>query len=139
MAIARRDQVDQSQGRGWLEPKGGPGGQKGAPTRRRSGTGAEPRPVTESLAAAARRIGAPGALDLADMERRWPALVGPNVAAHCRPVAFRAGELVVATDHPAWASQLRLLADDVVHKAQASGLRVGSMTVRVGALPSSDW
>jgi predicted nucleic acid-binding Zn ribbon protein len=39
----------------------------------------------------------------------WPAVAGPNLAAHAQPVALRDGELVVEVDDPAWASQLRWL------------------------------
>ncbi|HIW63965.1 MAG TPA: DUF721 domain-containing protein [Candidatus Stackebrandtia excrementipullorum] len=39
---------------------------------------------------------------------RWPHLVGPEVAAHCRPVSCVDGELVVEAESSAWATQLRL-------------------------------
>ncbi|MGI8722516.1 MAG: DUF721 domain-containing protein [Geodermatophilaceae bacterium] len=40
---------------------------------------------------------------------RWPELVGPQIAAHCRPEQLRDGELLVVADTSAWATQLRLL------------------------------
>jgi predicted nucleic acid-binding Zn ribbon protein len=40
----------------------------------------------------------------------WPEIVGPQLAAHTRPESFDDGELVVAADSPAWATQVRLLA-----------------------------
>lgn len=39
----------------------------------------------------------------------WASLVGPEVAAHCTPQSLRDGELRVAAESTAWASQLRLL------------------------------
>ncbi|HKC28243.1 MAG TPA: DciA family protein [Jatrophihabitans sp.] len=39
----------------------------------------------------------------------WPALVGPDVAAHCVPDSLRAGELRISAESTAWATQLRLL------------------------------
>ena len=39
----------------------------------------------------------------------WPALVGPDVAAHCRPESLHDGQLRVAAESTAWATQLRLL------------------------------
>lgn len=40
---------------------------------------------------------------------RWADLVGPQIAAHCRPDRLRDGELLIIADSTAWATQLRLL------------------------------
>jgi predicted nucleic acid-binding Zn ribbon protein len=40
---------------------------------------------------------------------RWDAVVGQDVAAHCRPLQFADGVLTVATDSSAWATQVKLL------------------------------
>ena len=42
--------------------------------------------------------------------RRVGAVVGADVAAHCRPVKLEDGELTVEAESTAWATQLRLLA-----------------------------
>jgi predicted nucleic acid-binding Zn ribbon protein len=47
---------------------------------------------------------------------RWAAVVGPDLAAHCEPVSFEDGELVVAASSTAWATQLRLLAPSLVRR-----------------------
>ncbi len=39
---------------------------------------------------------------------RWDALVGAEIAAHCQPVSLRDGELTLAAESTAWATQLRL-------------------------------
>ncbi|MFL6138941.1 MAG: DUF721 domain-containing protein [Frankiaceae bacterium] len=41
---------------------------------------------------------------------RWEQIVGPDIAAHCRPESLRDGELVLVAESTAWATQLRLLA-----------------------------
>lgn len=63
----------------------------------------------------------------------WPQLVGAEVAAHCRPVSLRAGELRLTAESTAWATQLRLLSGtllarlaaqlgpDVVHRLHVTG------------------
>ena len=63
----------------------------------------------------------------------WPALVGADVAAHCRPVTLRDGRLHISAESTAWATQLRLLSatllarlvaelgPDVVAKLQITG------------------
>jgi predicted nucleic acid-binding Zn ribbon protein len=45
---------------------------------------------------------------------RWAELVGTEVAQHCTPESFADGKLVVRTDSTAWATQLRLLAPQLV-------------------------
>jgi predicted nucleic acid-binding Zn ribbon protein len=39
----------------------------------------------------------------------WPSLVGADVAAHCTPQFLSGGELKIAAESTAWATQLRLL------------------------------
>lgn len=39
----------------------------------------------------------------------WDALVGPEIAEHCRPASLVDGELVLVAESSAWATQLRLM------------------------------
>lgn len=78
---------------------------------------------------------------------RWPAVVGPDVAAHCTPRSYEDAVLVVQADSTAWATQVRLLVptllrrlaeelgEGVVERVQVLGpaapsWRRGSWTVR---------
>ena len=45
---------------------------------------------------------------------RWPLLVGPTNAAHSRPEAYADAVLTVRTDSTAWATQLRMMAPQLV-------------------------
>ncbi len=69
---------------------------------------------------------------------RWAAIVGPEVSAHATPVAFDDGELVVAADSTAWATQIRLLAPTLLARlADELGAGVvSSVTVRGPSAPS---
>jgi predicted nucleic acid-binding Zn ribbon protein len=58
---------------------------------------------------------------------RWAEVVGPDLAAHTRPEAFEDGELVVAADSAAWATQVRLLAPQLLRRL---GAELGAGTVR---------
>jgi predicted nucleic acid-binding Zn ribbon protein len=49
----------------------------------------------------------------------WAKLVGPEVAAHCRPASLTAGELKVEAESTAWATQLRMLAGTVLARLVA--------------------
>ncbi|HEX4699048.1 MAG TPA: DciA family protein [Actinomycetes bacterium] len=58
---------------------------------------------------------------------RWAAIVGDQVAEHARPLAFDDGELVVAADTTAWATQIRLLAPTLLARL-ADELGAGVVT-----------
>jgi predicted nucleic acid-binding Zn ribbon protein len=46
----------------------------------------------------------------------WEKVVGPEVAAHSRPVKLEDGELTVEAESTAWATQLRLLAGKLIKR-----------------------
>ena len=50
---------------------------------------------------------------------RWAEIVGPDLAGHTQPESLRDGELIVLADSTAWATQLRLLAAQLVHRLNA--------------------
>jgi predicted nucleic acid-binding Zn ribbon protein len=58
---------------------------------------------------------------------RWAEIVGRDLAAHTRPDAFTDGELAVLADSTAWATQVRLLAPQLVRRLNAE---LGDGTVR---------
>lgn len=63
---------------------------------------------------------------------RWEAWVGPGIAAHAWPVGVQRGELIVGTDDPAWASQLRWMAADLLERIAAEGgPQLNGLQVRV--------
>lgn len=47
---------------------------------------------------------------------RWAAVVGQEVAAHVTPESYADGRLVVRTDSTAWATEMKLLAGNLVHR-----------------------
>ncbi|GAB2775512.1 DciA family protein [Nocardioides salsibiostraticola] len=59
---------------------------------------------------------------------RWAELVGDQIATHTTPESFADGRLVVRTSSTAWATQLKLLAPDVVRRLNAD-LGDGTVTV----------
>jgi predicted nucleic acid-binding Zn ribbon protein len=69
----------------------------------------ETQPVGASLDRALSRLGGVRAATLDQVFAHWDDVVGPQIAAHARPLTLRDGVLAVAVDQPAWATQLRLL------------------------------
>ncbi|GHF26467.1 DUF721 domain-containing protein [Streptomyces morookaense] len=61
---------------------------------------------------------------------RWPQIVGPEVALHCEPHKYDEDErvLTVQCDSTAWATQLRLLAPQLVARLNAD---LGQGTVKM--------
>ena len=50
---------------------------------------------------------------------RWAQIVGPDLAAHTEPAGLTDGELTITADSTAWATQLRLLAAELVRRLNA--------------------
>lgn len=59
---------------------------------------------------------------------RWEEVVGPEIGAHSRPETLTDGTLVVRADSTAWATQLKLLAPNLVKRLNAE-LGNGTVTV----------
>lgn len=47
---------------------------------------------------------------------QWTDIVGPQLALHTKPESFEAGELTVSADSPAWATQVRLMAPQILKR-----------------------
>jgi len=48
-------------------------------------------------------------------------MVGPQLAAHASPESFNEGELTLVADSDAWATQVRLLAPQLLQRLAAEG------------------
>jgi predicted nucleic acid-binding Zn ribbon protein len=93
----------------------------------------QPRPLDGSLDALSKRFGLEGAQGLGRLFAGWTDIVGPAMADHVQPVRIDASALVVTVDHPAWATQVRLLGDTLLDRAasHAGVPRPGRLEVRV--------
>lgn len=78
-------------------------------------------------------------LDAAGLEPRWPQIVGPDIASHCRPDRLEAGVLTCVAESTAWATQIRLMQHQVLSRIAAD---VGPDVVRrlvVHGPSTPDW
>jgi predicted nucleic acid-binding Zn ribbon protein len=105
-----------------------------------SASARDPRPVADSLDRITRRIGAPRAELLAAVFARWEQLVGPDIAAHAQPRSLRDGVLVVIADQPAWATQLRYMAAELLDRirAETAAEEIAEIQIRVGPPTTSE-
>lgn len=69
----------------------------------------DPQPIGAVLAGYVDERGWDRPLAEARIFAEWASLVGADVATHCEPQTLTAGELRVAAESTAWATQLRLL------------------------------
>jgi len=83
-----------------------------------------PRRIDESLDALSRGFGQRGVGETARLFSRWTEIVGTALADHVTPVRLDGTTLVVQVDHPAWATQVRLLGSELLD--------------RVGTIPGID-
>lgn len=118
-------------------------------TRRRRPTGnqvssaraddRDPQLLTNTLGRLMREQGWEVDVAVHGVMARWPSIVGPEMASHCRPESYQDTELTVRTDSTAWATQVRLLAPDLVRRLNAE-LGDGTVTrVKVEGPNAPSW
>jgi predicted nucleic acid-binding Zn ribbon protein len=82
-----------------------------------------PRSLDASLEAVSKRLGMEDAHGLARLFAHWPEIVGPGMAEHVQPVRLDHDALLVSVDHPAWATQIRHLGEDLLDRvAERTGM-----------------
>ena len=90
----------------------------GGPDRADSG----PRSLDASLDAVSRKLGMQDSRGLGRLFAHWPEIVGDGMAGHVRPIRLDTESLVVSVDHPAWATQVRRMGDQLLDRvAQETG------------------
>lgn len=92
-----------------------------------------PRRLEEALDQVASGLKAPRAQVLRMVFEAWDELVGSVMAAHSSPVRLVDGELAVAVDDPAWATEMRFFSGELIGRINAAAEEeaVTSLTVRV--------
>jgi len=70
---------------------------------------------------------------------RWPAIVGTDVAAHCTPVTFSDGVLIVRAESTAWATQLRLMSSTILARLESEVGRDAVTELRVHGPSAPSW
>ena len=81
-----------------------------------------PRRVGEAMPRLLRRLGVP--VSLATIEvvfARWSEVVEGDLERHARPLRIDGRTLVVAVDHPAWATRARMQSAQILARIRALG------------------
>ncbi|HUC24174.1 MAG TPA: DciA family protein [Streptosporangiaceae bacterium] len=82
-------------------------------------TGDDPQPLATAIGGLVEDEGWTLAAATGSVFGRWAQIVGSDLAAHTTPERLADGELTVAADSTAWATQLRLLSGQLVKRLNA--------------------
>lgn len=86
-----------------------PGGYSGARADAR-----DPMAIGAIVARSSKDLGWIGPLAEARLLGQWASVVGPEIAARCQPTSLKDGELRIAAESTAWATQLRLMQREIL-------------------------
>jgi predicted nucleic acid-binding Zn ribbon protein len=117
---------------------------KAAPRRTRAKPAAysddrDPQPLAAAVDRLVRDQGWQDRSAVAVLMAEWSTIVGADLAAHVTPSSFEDGELTLAADSTAWATQVRLLLPQVHRTVEE---RVGSgvvMRIRIQGPQAPGW
>ncbi len=100
----------------------------------------DPQRIGELLDRTTKRLGGPTSSTTSTVFSRWEQIVGTDIAGHSRPVSLHGGVLVLAVDHPAWATQLRYMTADLLTRISdaTAGAEVTDIHIRVGGEPAPE-
>lgn len=93
---------------------------------------AEPVPITKSLDGIMKSLRGTDRIQIGGVFGKWADAVGPNVAAHVRPVRLDQGVLTVESDDVAWATQVKFLSATIIARLEeVARVQVERVEVRV--------
>lgn len=100
--------------------------------------GRDPRSLASAFDTLTESMGWSGPLGSAELVAKWPQIVGESIAAHTTPLGVDDGQLVIHTDSTAWATQLRLIRQDVLATLakEVPHVRLDGIVVRGPGAPS---
>ncbi len=76
----------------------------------------DPQPLTAALGGLLSARGWRERAAVGAVFGHWQDIVGPQLALHSKPESFESGELTVSADSAAWATQLRLMAPQLLKR-----------------------
>ncbi len=123
-------------------PVGQRGGAGKLKRRRWSGSGPDsrdPQPLAATLRTWVASSGAAEDLRKASLFAQWDKIVGAEVADHCSPVSLAERELVVQAESTAWATQIRMLAPQLLRKINAEVGQGSVVRIRARGPAGPSW
>jgi predicted nucleic acid-binding Zn ribbon protein len=97
----------------------------------------QPRPLSHAIAALADRL-APQTT-LAEIQRVWPGVVGPVIAAQAEPTGERDGVLRVTCSAAVWAQELDLMGPELARRLNTALGTEAVSSLRCSSAPAKGW
>ncbi|MEI7797519.1 MAG: DciA family protein [Actinomycetes bacterium] len=88
-----------------------------------------PQLINESLSELIADQGWGEHLKIGDLFTRWSEIVGAEIAQNAKPMRLTDGKLFIEARSTAWATQLRLMGDDLKRRIAAEGLELKEIEV----------
>ena len=88
-----------------------------------------PQLINESLSELIADQGWGEHLKIGDLFSRWSEIVGAEIAQNAKPMRLTDGKLFIEARSTAWATQLRLMGDDLKRRIAAEGLELKEIEV----------
>jgi predicted nucleic acid-binding Zn ribbon protein len=95
-----------------------------------------PQLFNESLAELIAERGWRDRVKDSDLFNRWHELVGKEISDHVQPIAFTDGTLTVSAESTAWATQLRLIDQQLISALAAGGFEIRELRIKGPQAPS---
>ena len=110
---------------------------EGSSGRRENGENSEndetqsvgPQLINESLSELIADQGWSEHLKIGDLFTRWDEIVGPDIAQNAKPMRLTDGKLLIEARSIAWATQLKLMSDDLKRRIAAEGVELTGIEV----------
>lgn len=110
---------------------------EGSSGRRENGENSEsdetqsvgPQLINESLSELIADQGWSEHLKIGDLFTRWDEIVGPDIAQNAKPMRLTDGKLLIEARSTAWATQLKLMSDDLKRRIAAEGVELTGIEV----------
>ncbi|MFK7919405.1 MAG: DciA family protein [Ilumatobacter sp.] len=94
----------------------------------------DPRPITASLDSIMKSLRGTDRIQVGGVFGKWDHAVGPQIAAHVRPVRLDQGTLLVEADTSTWATQVKFLADTIITRLREEArVEIDHVEVRVAS------
>ncbi len=103
------------------------------------GSGRDPKGMAEVLSGLSTELGWNQTLAQSEILDSWPEIVGPELAAHSNPISIQDGVLTVGCDSTAWATQLRLLREELLSRILESQPESGIAQLRFHGPDVPSW
>ncbi len=98
----------------------------------------EPERISNIIGSLLREMGSQDLLVLSDIDRRWPEIVGDNLASRVRPLKLVKGTLWLGTPSPVWSQEV-MFARETIKNRVKEVVGFALQEIRTTQIAEEDW